>query len=205
MDADPDDLAEATGAAEQVIAALTDEQLALSTPCAGWTVRDVVQHITGGNDAFASALAIGTAAGVSADAGSMAQRPAKASRAAGIESVDLLEAYRESVRRLLGAFRQPGALDKTVTVPFGTVPAAVALHLRGVELLVHGWDLARATGQPMRFPSELAERELAFTRPMLAEIPPDRAPFASPEPVADDAPAIDRLAACLGRQADERL
>jgi hypothetical protein len=34
---------------------------------------------------------------------------------------------------------------------------------------------------------------------MLANIPPDRHPFAPPQPVAGLAPAIDQLAACLGR------
>lgn len=77
--------------------------------------------------------------------------------------------------------------------------AAVALHLRITELLVHGWDLARATDQVVTFPEDLAGQELAFTRVALADIPPGRRPFAPPEPVADDAPAIDRLAACLGR------
>ena len=66
---------------------------------------------------------------------------------------------------------------------------------------MHGWDLARATGQPAEFPDDLPERELTFTRGKLADLPPDRRPFAPPRPVADDAPAIDRLAACLGRRA----
>ena len=74
------------------------------------------------------------------------------------------------------------------------------MHLRIVEALVHGWDLARATGQPAEFPDDLPERELTFTRGKLADLPPDGRPFAPPRPVADDAPAIDRLAACLGRR-----
>jgi uncharacterized protein (TIGR03086 family) len=87
-----------------------------------------------------------------------------------------------------------------VSVRFGTVPGAVALHLRITELLVHGWDLAWATGQAVAFPEDAAEQELAFSRQALKDIPPGRRPFAPPEPVAGDAPAIDRLAACLGRQ-----
>jgi hypothetical protein len=52
-----------------------------------------------------------------------------------------------------------------------------ALHLRVTELLVHGWDLARATGQPASFPDDLAEQELAFSRSKLADIPAGRRPF----------------------------
>src|SRR5664280_3461615 len=81
------------------------------------------------------------------------------------------------------------------------VPGIAALYLRIVEALVHDWDLARATGQPAELPDDLPARELTFTRGKLADLPPDGRPFAPPRPVADDAPAIDRLAACLGRRA----
>jgi uncharacterized protein (TIGR03086 family) len=112
---------------------------------------------------------------------------------------DLVGAYRDSTSSLLDAFGRPGVLGRVFTVPFGPVPGIVALHLRVTEVLVHGWDLARAIQQPASFPSELAEHELTFSRDKLGEIPPSRSPFAPPQPVADDAPAIDRLAACLGR------
>jgi X-X-X-Leu-X-X-Gly heptad repeat protein len=69
----------------------------------------------------------------------------------------------------------------------------------GPEMLVHGWDLARATGQPVSFPEELAEQELAFGRGALQAIPPGRAPFGPPQPAAADAPVIGQLAALLGR------
>ena len=85
-------------------------------------------------------------------------------------------------------------------MPFGTVPGAVALHLRLTEVLVHGWDLAQATGQVAAFPQDLAEQELAFTRDALGALPPGRSPFAPPTPAPDTAPALDRLAACLGRR-----
>lgn len=101
------------------------------------------------------------------------------------------------------AFGQPGALERVITVPAGTVPGSVALHLRLTELLVHGWDLARATGQSVTgLPADLAEQELAFSRAQLDRMPRDRRPFASPpQPVTDGAPAVDRLAALLGRPA----
>ncbi|MEO8749686.1 MAG: TIGR03086 family metal-binding protein, partial [Allobranchiibius sp.] len=113
---------------------------------------------------------------------------------------DALDGYRQSARTLTGAFHFPGVLNQLVTVPFGTVPGNVALHLRIIDLLVHGWDLAQATGQAVRCPDALAEQEFQFTTAMLAGLPPDQRPFAPPQPVADDAPAIDRLAACLGRR-----
>lgn len=102
--------------------------------------------------------------------------------------------------RHAGLFHVPDVLDQLVTVPFGTVPGNVALHLRIIDLLVHGWDLAHATGQAVRCPDALAEQDIQFTTAMLAGPPPDQRPFAPPQPVPDDAPAIYRLAACLGRR-----
>jgi len=175
-------LAEALDATGQLIATVPAARWADPTPCPGWTVRDLVGHLVAGNARFAGAF--GSAG------------PGRLDLTA---ETDLLAAYRSSAAALLEAVGQPGALDKIVTVPFGAVPGIVALHLRITEVLVHGWDLARATGQLVAFSEDVAEQELAFSRAKLSDIPPGRSPFAPPQPVAADAPAIDRLAACLGR------
>ena len=178
-------LSHALDFADQLIAAVQDGQWAGPTPCAGWSVRDLVTHVVAGNSLFAAALRGG--------------QPPAAPQGTVMPDAGLLNAYRDSAAGLLGAFREPGALDVMVTVPFGTVPGVVALHLRITELLVHGWDLARATGQPASAPAGLAEQELAFSRGKLSGIPPGRRPFGPPQPVAALAPAIDQLAALLGR------
>jgi uncharacterized protein (TIGR03086 family) len=183
MDADPEQLAAAAEITGKLIDAVGDDQWALPTPCEDWTVRDLVEHVVGGNDGFTSAL----------------HRQLTASGPPALRSGDLATQYGRSVQELVPAFRQPGALERMVSVPFGTVPGAVALHLRITELLVHGWDVAQATGQTVAFPEDLAEQELAFSRGALKNVPAGRRPFAPPEPVGDDAPAIDRLAAFLGR------
>ena len=86
-------------------------------------------------------------------------------------------------------------------MPAGTFSVPVALHLRLTELLVHGWDLAARPGSRRRAcRHDLAEQELAFSRVQLERLPPDRSPFAPPQPIDDAAPAIDRLAALLGPQ-----
>jgi uncharacterized protein (TIGR03086 family) len=117
----------------------------------------------------------------------------------------MAEAFQASAAQLRAAFEQPGALDRVVTVPAGTVPGAVAVHLRTTEALVHGWDLGRATGLAFDPPADLVEGELAFSGPMLARLPPERRSFAPARPIGDDAPAIDRLAALLGRDPAGRL
>jgi uncharacterized protein (TIGR03086 family) len=157
------------------------------TPCAGWMVRDLVRHMVTGNQVFAAVLS-GTPLAEAGTTALAAPPPA-----------DLAGAFRESAERLRAAFGQPGALDQVVTIPVGTMPGAGAARIRMVEMLVHGWDLAEATGQATAFPEDLAEQALAFTRPQLEALPPGRSPFSPPQPVAGDAPAILRLVACLGR------
>lgn len=90
-------------------------------------------------------------------------------------------------------------MGRVVTVPFGAVRGVVALHLRLVDALVPGWDLAQATGQPARGNEELAEQELEFTRAKPADVPPERSPFGPSQPVTENGSGPDRLAACLGR------
>jgi uncharacterized protein (TIGR03086 family) len=178
-----DDLAQVLDATERLVAAVRDEQWSGSTPCTDWNVRDLLGHLVGGNVMFARLLR--------GDAGDA--RPAEPL------GDDPLAAYRAAADELLAACRLPGAMERTLTVPFGSVPGAVAVHLRLVETLVHGWDLARATGQAVDYPDELVERELEFTLGALGNIPPERRPFAPPQQVPGDAPAIDRLVARLGR------
>jgi uncharacterized protein (TIGR03086 family) len=108
-------------------------------------------------------------------------------------------AYRSSADELLEALRAPGVVERTHTLPAGTLPGPGVVHLRTVETLVHGWDLARATGRPAGFPDDLCEQALRFGRDLLGRIPEERLPFAPSRPAAGDAPAIDRLAALLGR------
>jgi len=178
--ADPSDqLTRALDAAGALVEGVRPDQWDAATHLPGWTVRDLVDHLVAGTRLVSARLL---------------DRPEED------PPDDLVTAYRQARDALLAAFAQPGVFERMVTVPAGTVPGAVALHLRLTELLVHGWDLARATGQPtVGLPADLAEQELAFSRVQLGRIPPDRSPFAPPEPVAEDAPAIDRLAALLGR------
>jgi uncharacterized protein (TIGR03086 family) len=186
-DAPVAELAQALDITGGLVDGIGEGQWGAPTPCADWTVRDLVNHLVAGNRAFAMLL--------------RGQPPAEVRKLAGGDQLgaDPVAAHRESGAGMVAAFSQPGALERTVTVPIGEVPGIVALHLRLVEALVHGWDLARATTQPVTCPAGLAEQELAFTVAKLSDIPPGHSPFAPPQPAPDDAPALDRLAACLGR------
>src|SRR3954454_20299928 len=181
-----DRLAAAVPLTGRLVDALEGGQWELPTPCPEWTVRDVVNHLVLGHRRFAAAITGGTPP---------------------VPSDDLLgsdpgSAYWSSAEAMLAAFRSEGALERPVTIPAGTLPGSVACELRVVEALVHGWDLARATGRPLEFPAGLLEVSIPSSRVPAGPFPADRPPFGPSQPVADDAPPLDRLAALLGRSLD---
>jgi uncharacterized protein (TIGR03086 family) len=180
-------LSEALDLFGQLLTGVGPEQWSRPTPCDAWNVQQLVDHVISGQRLAAHAL-----------------RGEPAQSASGTPSTEnyadeAVAAYQASASDLLAACSQPGALERVVTVPAGTVPGAVVVHLRTTDTIVHGWDLARATGLSFDVPSDLAEGALAFSRPRIEGMPPGRRTFAPPRPIADDAPAIDRLVALLGR------
>ena len=171
----------------ELVGGVRADQWAGPTPCDEWTVADLVTHMVTGNYVFASILH-GTPLAQARSAAAVVQ-----------PGDDLAERYRDAAAKLVAALSQPGVLEQMFTIPVGTLPGVGAVHIRLVEMLVHGWDLAEATGQATAFPEGLVEPELAFTQVQLDALPPERRPFGPPQPVADSAPAILRLVACLGR------
>jgi uncharacterized protein (TIGR03086 family) len=111
---------------------------------------------------------------------------------------DPIGAYRESGSELIDAFDQPGVLERAFHGPLWTATGMDRLQIRLYDLLAHGWDLAQATGQPIELPEDLAEQALAFARVQLSA-QPRTGRFDPAQSISDDAPAIERLAAFLGR------
>jgi uncharacterized protein (TIGR03086 family) len=174
----------------EVVAGIAPDQWELPTPCTDWTVRQVLNHLVGGNRLATRVLR-----------GEQLPPPDQLGRRSGQDQLgaDPTEAYRGSAADLVGALGAPGVLERAHTLPVGTLPGPAVVHLRTVVALVHGWDLALGIGRPAPFPDELAEAELGFSRDLLGRIPEGRRPFAPSVPVPDDAPAIERLVALLGR------
>jgi uncharacterized protein (TIGR03086 family) len=183
-----DQLSNAVAETGRLVSGIADDQWNNATPCTEWDVRDLVGHLVDGSRRLVDVLAAGTAP------------PARPSRPpASVLTDDPVRDFYQASDALLAAFAQPGKLSEMVPSPFGTVPAAVMLQLRIVEHLVHGSDLARATGQAMHVPPGLAEQALAFSQEYVGNLPPDRRPFARPQHVDPDAPPLDHLVALLGR------
>ena len=176
------DLALAGAEVGALIARIRPEQWSRPTPCAEWTVRDVVHHLVGLNLVFAAIL----------DGSPMPERDAD------ILGHDPLEAYRGSSAAAHRAFARPGVLEREFPGPRGVATGEMRLQIRLADLITHGWDLARATGLELRIPDAMAEKALAVAQlQMAAQSRAGR--FDKPQPVDGDAPAIDRLAAFLGR------
>jgi uncharacterized protein (TIGR03086 family) len=171
----------ATAVADSVLAGVEPAQLALPTPCTDWTVRQLLNHVVGGTALFA-----GMMTGEAVD------------RSADFLGDDPAGAFRAQVSHLRALFAAPGALERVVPSPFGPQPAAALVEMRTNEMMVHSWDLARATGQSTDLDPELAETCIeAFRTARASGLGDDM--FAAVQPVPDTAPAADRLAALAGR------
>lgn len=159
-------------------------QLGLPTPCTGWDVRALLNHVIGNNRLYAAA-----AAGEAVD---------WADRARDHVGDDPLAAYAASAAEVRAAFAAAD-LDAEIRLPFGVLPTAQALAVHFVDILVHGWDLAMATGQDAALPDDLADAAIGI----VAAYPPDvwGSPvyFAHKVPSSSDDPAYVRLVALVGR------
>ena len=178
---------QAAGVAKSVLANVKAGQLDDPTPCASWKVRDLINHLVGGSYFFAAAMNGDT--------------PGDGGGAPDFASGDFKGSYEEGSKQAIAAFAAPGAMQRTVTVPFGEFPGAAWMGLAATDTFTHAWDLAKATGQSTDLAPELAEQLLAGARQSISsEIRGDEPlPFAAERDCPDGATPADRLAAFLGR------
>jgi len=162
-----------------VVAGIRPDQLEDPTPCDDFTVRGVLEHMIGGAAAFAAAYR-----------GEEPQEP---------DLDDPLGDFGSVLGDLVAAITTPGALDQTVAAPFGEVPGETFARFIVLDGLVHGYDLATATGQPYAPPKDLVAAVDDFARQSLDALR-DGNTFAVATEPADDASPIERLAAYTGRQ-----
>lgn len=148
-----------------------------ATPCARFTVHDVVDHLLG------SVSTLGAMAGATIVPGT----------GGAPESL-----VADAAQQALEAWRTRG-IDGVVMVGAGEMPAAIAADILSIELLVHAWDLARATSQPVTVSDALTEYVLGLARDVITPQMRDGDRFAPEAAVGPDADVLERLVAFTGR------
>lgn len=181
-------LAVSAAEAARVARSVTSEQLAAPSVCADWTVRELANH-----------LVLYTSHGLEHRA-LRTQLPEETVQRDFTADGDWAKRYEEQLDRALAAWERPGVWDGEIDLGFAAMPAVTVASLLVKELALHGWDLARSTGQEFRLPEETAVFVLDVVEEH-AEVYRQYEGFAEPVPVAaaENTPALARALALSGR------
>ncbi len=143
---------DALAAARAVLSRVETTDLCCPTPCRGWDVRTLIEHMIGQNEGFATALGEGDA-----DVTAYAPRPL-------CGQDELMFAWDESVGHLLTAAgaADPGRPVRLVEIaPDATFHAAAAVGMHLLDTVIHTWDLATALGESYRPGQDLLDLVVA--------------------------------------------
>jgi uncharacterized protein (TIGR03086 family) len=178
-------LEQAIAATRSVLTGVQKTQLDDATPCAAWNVSGLINHIVGGQHFFTAMVHGEAPAGGDTD----------------FAATVFVSAFDAASKECIAAFNEPGVMEKTLTLPFGQMPGAAFVGIAATDTFTHGWDLARATGQPTDLAPDLAGQLLAGAKMFISpEIrSPEGNPFALEQPAPAGAGKADQLAAFLGR------
>lgn len=169
------------------VAAITDKQWNRPTPCTDWDVRALVNHLVYEN-LWAPHLARGETVQQVGDRYEGDQLGA-----------DPKVAWRGASENALAAFREPGALDRTVHLSYGDESAPGYLAQLVTDHLIHAWDLARGIDGDDTLDPDLVRWAWDEIRPheqMLRQ----SGLFAEPVAVPEDADLQTKLLAFVGRR-----
>lgn len=187
------DLGPAARRVAGLLDAIDDSRLDGPTPCPDYAVRHLLGHLTGLATAFRDAAR--------KDLGASTALPPDS--ALPVLDEDWREVLPRRLAEVAAAWRSADAWTGMTRAGGVELPGEVAGTVALDELVIHGWDLARSTGQPY----EAGEAELRTCAALLApaDHDPDRGGiFGPPVPVPDDAPLLDRVIGLSGRRPDWR-
>jgi uncharacterized protein (TIGR03086 family) len=162
------------------------DRLADPTPCAEWDVRGLLGHLVATVDRVR----------VIGEGGDPQTTPRVVEGIADDGWTDALGAAED---KMAAVWADDAVLDELVTVPWGRVPGRAAVWGYIREALVHGWDLAVATGQSPEADPVTAEAALAETKLVMpAEPRGGPIPFAAPVAPRPGAGPTEQLANWCG-------
>lgn len=173
-------------ATTSIVANVGYDSFALPTPCEQFDVRTLINHMIAGNYRFLAVANGEPAASVPAMGDFVDQ--------------DALGPYRESADALAKGWSDPAALERTARLPIGDVPGIVALGVHTVETIAHGWDLAKATGQPTEVDAELCAVAWEYAQGIDDSLRGPNGRFGPAIALPAGGSATDTLMAWLGRQ-----
>jgi uncharacterized protein (TIGR03086 family) len=175
-----------------IVSQIEDDHWDVPTPCAGWTVRALLTHMTTENRGFAAAAR-----------GETTSRDAWADRPFG---PDPRQDYAESADEVVTAFATAAPEFWLPNVhETHRFPAARAIGFHLLDYVVHSWDVAASIGRPLT----IAEDLVAAAQEVADRDVPDNerrrrpnAGFQPPVAGTDDPDPFRRLLAFLGRDPD---
>jgi uncharacterized protein (TIGR03086 family) len=175
-----------------LVAGVRDDALGNPTPCPDYRLGDLLDHVGG------LAVAFTHAASKSFDDGAPAQGPSG-------DATRLEEGWRERIqtdlRRLAEAWRDPGAWEGMTRAGGVDLPGEVGGLVALDELVVHGWDVARGSGQEFSVDDASLEAVHGFVSQFSGPGQEEsRQGLFGPEvPVPAGAPLLDRVIGMTGR------
>jgi len=182
-------LRRATARYAQALAMVAPDEWGSPSTCSDWRVRDLADHVVGGNR-FAAALLAGHAT----------QDAYLAAFDCGFGD-DPHREFDVSAAAQLTAFATAGSLDRLLPHPVGRISARVFLGFRVGDLLLHGWDVARSLGKEATLDDELVSEVWHSPQPFREGVALPGHFGAGPSgDLADDAPLADRLLDATGRR-----
>jgi uncharacterized protein (TIGR03086 family) len=171
----------------ELVTAIGDDQLDGSTPCPEYSVRDLLNHVDEGARGFAAA----------------ANASARVEAEVADRALDFTGEWREELSQrlvVLGqAWSEPGAWDGKSDLAGLGLSNEEWGKISLTEVVVHGWDLARATGLPFELPDETVRACYDHVAGFLSQ-PPVPELWGAPVEVSAGAPLMDRLVAVAGRR-----
>jgi uncharacterized protein (TIGR03086 family) len=167
-----------------LVTRLTPAEFDAPSPCAGWDVRATLNHMLGATWMF---TLVNQGHAADEDAGDIIGDDAKL-------------AVTAAAKENLASWRQPGAFEGDRSYAFGTFPAAGAAMLNLGEVVVHNWDVAKATGQKLAIDPTVGQLVYDWAVSIPLNEFRHHGAFGPAVAVPVSASIVDRLVGLLGRQ-----